>query len=71
MKQNKTDAELLALLKSECDRVGSQREWGRQNGFSAQFVNDVSKKRRGITKALAAAVGYAMTEAKWEETHNG
>lgn len=38
--------------------VSTQTAVGERLGFSAQFINDVLAERRGVTDALANAMGY-------------
>ena len=51
-------ADLIAILRSECGRAGGQQAWARRKGFSPQYVNDVLRGRRDVSEAMANALGF-------------
>ena len=51
-------ADLIAILRSECARAGGQLAWARRVGFSPQYVNDVLRGRRDVSEAMANALGF-------------
>lgn len=53
-----TQADLIAILRSECERAGGQQAWARRAGFSPQYVCDVLKGRRDVSEAMANALGF-------------
>lgn len=53
-----TQADLLAILRSACDRAGGQQAWATAHGFSPQYVCDVLKGRRDVSEAMANALGF-------------
>lgn len=52
-----TKTQLLAILKKQCDRAGSQTAWARENGLSAVYVSDVLTGKRDPAGKLLAALG--------------
>jgi hypothetical protein len=59
-----TQADLLAILRSECAAAGGQQAWARAHGFSPQYVCDVLKGRRDISEAMGNALGF-MREVRF------
>jgi DNA-binding transcriptional regulator YdaS (Cro superfamily) len=51
-------ADLIAILRSECIAAGGQQAWARGKGFSPQYVNDVLRGRRDVSEAMANALGF-------------
>jgi hypothetical protein len=52
-------ADLIALLRLECERAGSVGAWARARGFSPGTVFDVLSGRRDVSEAIANALGFA------------
>lgn len=51
-------ADLLAILRTECDRAGGVRAWARGKDFSPGTVCDVLAGRRDVSEAMANALGF-------------
>ena len=47
-------------IQKRCD-ASSQTDAAKELGFSVQYIHDVIRGRRGISKKLAKALGYKMT----------
>lgn len=63
-----TDTELREEIRKRIRQIGTQKEAAKRWGFSDQFINDIIKGRRNITKKLLAAIGYKRTVIYEEET---
>lgn len=63
--KNKTDAEMIELLRMEIAVHGSLRKWAKANGFSPSFVSDVLAGTRNVTERLAGALGFELV-ATWK-----
>ncbi len=49
--------EVLALLRAECEKAGSQRAWARRHKLSAAYVSDVLLGRREPAESICRALG--------------
>jgi len=49
---------MVAILKAECQKCGSQKAFAKQHGYSPAFINDVLNKRREVSENLARILGY-------------
>lgn len=64
MSEPMTRKQLLALLRRQCDKAGSQKAWAKAHGLSTSYLSDVLTNNRApgwkILKALGvtAAVTY-------------
>ena len=54
------DGDLLVMLIGLVDEAGSQKEAARQLGISPQFLGDVLKGRRKLSRKILDALGYEM-----------
>jgi len=50
--------EIRELLRSECDKFGSQKAWAQAHKFSPGYICDVLKGNRDIGPTLAKCLGY-------------
>jgi hypothetical protein len=55
--------DVIALLRAEIDKVGTESEWARQSGANRSSVNLALKGRVGIQKNLLDALGLEMVVA--------
>ena len=62
----RTDAELVALLRQRIAESGSAAAWARANGFTRGFISDVMAGTRNMTERLAEALGFRRARL-WEE----
>jgi DNA-binding transcriptional regulator YdaS (Cro superfamily) len=53
-----TQADLIAILRSACERAGGQRAWAEAHGLSPQYVCDVLKGRRDVSERMANELGF-------------
>lgn len=65
MAKGLSESEMREELRRQCDAVGSIAAWARGHGLSSQFLNDVLHERRGVTEALADAMGYEKAPATY------
>jgi hypothetical protein len=49
---------ILSKLRTECERLGSQKAWAECNGISPQYVTDVLLRRRGPGESILFPLGY-------------
>jgi len=49
---------MVTLLKTECQKCGSQKAFAKQHGYSPAFINDVLHGRREVSENLARILGY-------------
>ncbi len=49
---------VVAELKHQCRKSGSQRVWAREHGISEQHLSDVLNGRRDISEDIANACGF-------------
>ena len=60
--RGQTDADVVRRLLTECNRVGSQAEWAKLNGFNRSFLSNVVSGRRGVSERLARALGFVRAD---------
>lgn len=51
-----TEQQVREMLKRECSAAGGQSAWADLHNVSPQFVCDVLKGKRNVTKTIAAAL---------------
>lgn len=61
-----TDADLLAMLRKRTEGR-TQLDVAISLGFTAQFINDVLKERRPITRTLAETLGFVKLENRYRK----
>lgn len=49
---------LIAYLRDECNRAGSQKNWAQKAHVSTVYVSDVIHGRRAPGEAIYKALGY-------------
>jgi hypothetical protein len=59
-----TDADLLALLRTEVEAAGGVRAFARAKGISAGHVCDVLGGRREISEEMGNRLGF-LREVRW------
>lgn len=52
-----TKEQVIKLLRSACDRAGTQAAWARAHGIAPAYVNDVLNERREPGDKILAALG--------------
>lgn len=52
------EKQIISILKKECEKLGSQKAWADANNLSRAYVCDILQERRGISEAIAKALGY-------------
>jgi hypothetical protein len=65
MKMLKSD-DLVALLREECERAGSQRKWAHAHGMSQAYVSDVLFGRRSPGALIQIGLGVINRAAAFE-----
>jgi hypothetical protein len=65
MKMLKSD-DLLALLREECEKAGSQRRWARLRGISPAYVSDVLFGRRSPGALIQISLGVIIRPGAFE-----
>lgn len=61
---------VIALLRDECSRAGSQRAWAMKHGISAPYVADVLRGRREPAGKVLDALGLERV-VTYEPTRKG
>lgn len=54
------EKQVRKLLRDAVKEAGNQRAYAKQIGVSPQFLSDVLKGRRGISKAIGEALGLEL-----------
>ena len=52
---------VIAMLRAECEKLGSQRAFARRHKLSAAYVSDVLLGRRDPAEAICKALGIKRT----------
>jgi len=53
--------QVLALLRRECEKAGSQDAWARSNGVTGAYVSDVLNRRREPGDGILRPLGLEKT----------
>jgi hypothetical protein len=53
-----TETALLAVLRAECGRAGSQRAWAARHGLAESYIADLLKGRRSLGPKVLGVLGY-------------
>ena len=52
-----TNARVLRLLRTACNKAGSQNKWAKQHGITQQYVNQVLNGHRTAGPQILVALG--------------
>jgi hypothetical protein len=54
--------QVLALLRKECDKAGSQKAWASAHGVTGAYVSDVLKGNRDPGESILNALGLELVK---------
>ncbi len=57
-----TEDKMLALLRDECDKAGSQVNWARANKIALSYLSDVLNRRTPAGPKVLAALGLRLVK---------
>ncbi len=58
MAKKLTEDQIRELLRTECEKMGGQKEWAEAANVSAPYVSDVLNNRRQPGESITRALGY-------------
>ena len=64
-----TKEQVIKLLRSACDRAGSQANWAKAHGIAPAYVNDVLNERREPGDKILDALGIERTYRRKRRSH--